>query len=161
MGENHFYRIAACAGPSYRHPRGRNRQSLSLPAGYRGHTGGRNRGIATRGLSQCSPRKNGSGSMLHHPSAMGGGATNERTTALRNSVVCSMWLYQPHRSLGLEGGATVTNCQRYAPWGHDCHSGTVDHHHNRGNGVCYVKEMKTKLLQFHLQVIVSGLLLLI
>jgi hypothetical protein len=37
----------------------------------------------------------------------------------------------------------------------------VDHHYNYGDGVCYIKEMKMKPLQFHLQVMVSGLLLLV
>jgi hypothetical protein len=40
----------------------------------------------------------------------------------------------------------VTDYQSYAPWGHDCHSWTVDHYHNCGDGVCYVKEMKMKPL---------------
>jgi hypothetical protein len=52
----------------------------------------------------------------------------------------------------------ITDCQSYAPHSHNYHSWTMDHYHNHGNIVCYIKEIKMKLLQFHLQVIVSGLL---
>jgi hypothetical protein len=61
----------------------------------------------------------------------------------------------------LQSIITVTDHQSYTPGGYNRHSWTVDHHHNCGDGVCYVKEMKIKPLQFHLRVMVSGFLLLV
>jgi hypothetical protein len=50
----------------------------------------------------------------------------------------SQW---PRQSLGLEGGATVTDCQEYAPWSSCCHSQTVGLHHDYRYGIYYLQDV--------------------
>jgi hypothetical protein len=50
----------------------------------------------------------------------------------------SQW---PRRSLGLEGGANVTDRQEHAPRSTHRHSWTVDLCYDRGHGICHIQDV--------------------
>jgi hypothetical protein len=62
-------------------------------------------------------------------------------TSLWGSAALSGGSQWPHRSLGLEGGATVTDRQDHAPRSSHRHSRTVDLRHDCGYGICYLQHV--------------------
>jgi hypothetical protein len=137
----HRTRITRCTGPNHCYSRGSHSQPLSLPACGWGGPGGTGWDLAMPGLRQCLPRTDDLRSMSHYQSAAGDGLTGVPTASLWGSAALSEGSQGPRRSLGLEGGATVTDCQDHAPQSSHHHSWTVDLHHDCSYGICYLQDV--------------------
>jgi hypothetical protein len=61
--------------------------------------------------------------------------------SLRGSAALSEGSQWPRQSLGLEGGATVTDRQDHAPRSSHRHSRTVDLRHDCSYGICYLQDV--------------------
>jgi hypothetical protein len=62
-------------------------------------------------------------------------------TSLWGSAALSDGPQYPRRSVGLEGGATVTDRQDHAPRSSHHHSRTVDLCHDCSYGICYLQDV--------------------